>query len=818
MKLTPLPIDSFLEKILQSLKENNNLVLVAAPGAGKTTRLPPALMSLSKKKILVLEPRRVAALGAASRIAEENQWSLGQEVGYQVRFENKTHAQTQLIFLTEALLNRKLLQDPSLKDVDIVVLDEFHERSLYVDLSLGCLKELQELERPDLKIVVMSATLNAQKVSKYLNDAPVIEVPGQTQPLELIYSKEAQLLQTNTQWLERVCQLIKEAKNKTTKDILVFVPGIGEIERLSNALAEWSQKNNLQIKPLHGSLSLEAQKEVLKSSSQQKIVIATNVAESSITLDGLDTVIDSGLARQMNVHPKTGFAQLLLQRISKSSATQRSGRAARQFPGKAYRMWAKMDELSMPDQEIPEIMRSDLSEALLFLSQQGISDFENFSWFEKPQSLALQRALLELRNLSALDENNKITDIGKRLSQWPLPPRLSRLMLAAQQQGLLKLGADLCALLLEKDLLERREYHSTLSCDLSLRLEALEAYRQGKNFPGLISSRARQIDRSSEQLVNQKSSAQTMNSEKVQNLLFEAFADRLCRLRREGEDFAILRQGRGVKINKESLAKRSTFFLALNLADQDNSKDTLVSLASGLDSKKVLEKTQALAKLKQKLIFDDELQKIFVEEAKHLDEMPLENPRRRPASQEEAQQKLTELAFSKWDFIVQKNEALQAWMKRFSYFIQKKSLPELSEESLLKIIEQACFGENSLNSLFEKDLIYFFESTLESSLMNELKKQCPTEFIAPTGKRFKIHYEIFKDPYVEVKIQELFGLKETPQILNNTIPLTFHLLGPNYRPVQVTQDLASFWKNGYPEVRKELRARYPKHKWPEDPF
>src|SRR6185312_2528919 len=330
--LVSLPIDDFLPEILEKLKLHQNLIVSASPGAGKTTRLPPELLKLTDKKVLVLEPRRIAASSSADRIASERSWTLGQEVGYQVRFESRVGVDTRLIFLTEALLGRKLLTDPTLKDVGIVVLDEFHERSVHVDLALGLLKELQELERPDLKIVVMSATLDATTLKNYLPDSFVADIPGKIFPLETHLQKTGQLLQTNPQFIENVCEQARRASASLSAGhhCLVFLPGVGEIERCRERLEEFCSGQNFLLYTLHGSLSLEEQRQVLKSTTQSKIILATNIAESSLTIDGVDTVIDSGLVRQQRLDSKTGFSKLDLVRISKASATQRAGRAARQ--------------------------------------------------------------------------------------------------------------------------------------------------------------------------------------------------------------------------------------------------------------------------------------------------------------------------------------------------------------------------------------------------------------------------------------------------------------------------------------------------------
>jgi ATP-dependent helicase HrpB len=374
-----LPIDPFLAELREAARASPSLVLSAAPGAGKTTRLPPELLRITDKAVFVLEPRRIAAIGAAQRVAEENGWELGREVGYQVRFDNRSSRATRLLFLTEALLLRKLLRDPELRDVGCVVLDEFHERSLHVDLALAALLELQQLARPDLKIVVMSATLDARPLAEFLGGARVQEVPGKLFPLETLYDEKPQLLRTGPDFTERLQRLVQRAfQERPVGDLLCFLPGRGEIERLRGALEPWAGAKGARVFPLHGQLDLGEQRAALAPLPRgRKIILATNVAESSLTVDGVRTVVDSGLQLLSQLHPRTGFPSLDLVRISKASATQRAGRAARQGPGAVYRAWMPYDERSMKDFDPAEILRSDLAESLLLHSAEGLSVFES---------------------------------------------------------------------------------------------------------------------------------------------------------------------------------------------------------------------------------------------------------------------------------------------------------------------------------------------------------------------------------------------------------------------------------------------------------
>ncbi len=818
-----LPIDSQLDDILGQLKSARNLVLSAAPGAGKTTRLPPRLLELTTKKVLVLEPRRMAAAAAAQRIAEERGWQLSQEVGYQVRFEKRFSTNTPLIFLTEALLLRRLINDPELSDTGIVVLDEFHERSIYCDLALGLLKELQELSRPDLKIVVMSATLQAEPIAKFLGDCPIISVPGKSFPLTLNCIKEVQLLQTNPIFISRVTKKVREVQATTEKDILVFLPGIGEIQRVFNELDPWCKERKIQLLRLHGSLPLNEQQAVLRREQSPRIVLSTNVAESSVTLDGVDTVIDTGLARVMSIHPRTGFPLLSLQRISLAAATQRAGRSARQFPGRCFRLWSKMDELSMPAFDTPEIQRSDLSETLLFLASFGVSDFSNFSWFEKPSAQALQRAVDHLKTLQALDLNSRLTELGRDCLLFPLPPRLAKLMLFAEKIGQQQLGADLCSLLLERDALPKGGTHSETdshtACDLTYRWEFLQDWRQKKQTQGADPNKLKNIDRISEQLAQiARGKPSPIDKKQISYLVAATFADRICRRRKKGEPFAIMRDGRGITLAKTSTVRGAEFFLAIDPVEGIKDSESMVSLATEITKEAIEREFLKQIQIRFEVYFDKSQEKFFVKEFRALDRLPLEDARIRSATAAEAQTHLPNMSFDSFAEILTRNQNFCKWWNRYQLFCQSIKQEVFTDEQIRSALQQACYGENSLKSIYEKDLIYFFELELGPQLARKLNSDFPNMVLVPSGSQIPIHYEKGKPPFIEVRLQEVFTWATNPKIFNDSIPLTLHLLGPNYRPVQVTADLASFWKTAYPEVRSELRARYPKHSWPDDPL
>lgn len=812
---SPLPIDPFLPAILATVAGGRSLVLTAAPGAGKTTRLPPALLGKVQGQVLVLEPRRIAAIASAQRIAEENGWELGREVGYQVRFDNRTSRDTRLIFLTEALLLRRMLRDPELRGVGCVVLDEFHERSLHVDLALGALQELRQLSRPDLRLAVMSATLDPAPLLSFLGDADHADVPGKLHPLQVCYDTKPMQLRTGPDFTERMAKLVqKAAQEQPQGDLLVFLPGRGEIEWLRGELEGWAHSRNISVFALHGQLELAEQKEALRPRKNRKVILATNVAESSLTVDGVRVVVDSGLARVSQIHPKTGFASLDLSRISKASATQRAGRAARQAPGTVYRAWIPYDELSMKDYEPAELHRSDLSESLLLLAALGVSNPASFSWFEAPPAKALESARSFLLAIGAVNGAGALTGLGEKLRELPVHPRIAKLLVRGQEMGLGKLAAEIGALLSEPG--GRLAPGHGAENDLWLRRE------DWKRSPG--HPRHRSLEKSAQQLSGllRDGSEQTglparELEHKVPELLIEAYADRLCRRRRPHEPQALMAGGRGVKLHPDSSVRASTYFLAVELSEGRDVSETLVYQAVGIPDELVDSHARAEAKPVKRLEWDDEKARFFVTETKEWNGLPVGSSHRRPADPSELEGKLGELAFQRWERLTQANEELGAWLLRLKFLVKSDSKhSNLTEEQIKEGLELACFGETSFDALVKKDLASYFENLLPETQRAALTRECPTHLTVPTGNRMKIHYSEEQGPQVEVRLQELFGMKTAPRIAGQ--PVTLVLLGPNYRPVQVTRDLESFWKNGYPEVRKELRMRYPKHSWPEDPL
>jgi ATP-dependent helicase HrpB len=842
--MSPLPLDSAWPEIEHALREHLHLVLVAEPGAGKTTRFPPLLLASDllpkEKKVLVLEPRRLAARASALRIAHEQGWQVGGEVGYQVRFDNKTSPRTRLQFLTEGLLAKRLQNDPELSDVGAVVLDEFHERSQHTDLALGLLFELQQLARPDLRIVVMSATLDAERVSTYLGDAPVVKVKGRTYPVDVHHSARPMGLETGPAFLDRVAEMtlnVIEGVHPREGDVLVFLPGAREIRGVRERIATRAERAGFDCLELHGSLPLEQQdRAIRRDSNRSKIVLSTNIAETSLTIDGVGTVIDSGLARVSHVDA-LGFTRLSLSRISLASATQRAGRAGRQGPGHAYRLWSKFDESSMIEFDIPEILRTDLTDPLLALLSQGVTDAYGFSWFERPNGTALKAAQKTLSDLGFRDaKSGELTNDGREALKLPLAARLARLVLESARVGRIELGAQLAALLSEKDIVMRLsdlKAAATIQSDLVLRLHLLN--REGGDRV--------QVDRMAMANVKRVASAiesaaarvrvapskfkklSTLDADELAlRLILLAFPDRVCKRRKPKEAAARMVGAKGVWLSAFSAVETEDLFVALDAAEPPAhlvtgaKRDAQITVASYVERAWIEEFFPQSIGKKADFTFDSETLAVQKQTAVSFQDLPLENAHPSRPTADEAFPILIEAAKELWSVHFLKPEALGGLFDRLRFLREQFALDFDVAEVEAKFLEEACYHETRLSDVLAKPLEEIFLRHLPPTTSQLLEKEAPDRISVPSGSHIRVQYPEARAPFIEVRIQELFGMTSTPKLAKNRVPLTVHLLGPNYRPVQVTNDLESFWKNGYVEVRKELRLRYPKHSWPEDPY
>jgi ATP-dependent helicase HrpB len=842
-----LPIDDVLPEVISGLTSTDTgaLVLIAAPGAGKTTRVPPAVLDAglaeltngtsqrTQGQIVVLQPRRVAARAAATRISDERGTKLGEEIGYQVRHESKVSARTRIVVCTEGVFLRRLQKDPMLENTAVVIFDEFHERNLDSDLALALVRQVRNELRPDLKIIVMSATLDAEPVSHYLSNCPVVQSPGRTYPVNIEYLS----FQPSAVNLEQtVSDGVKKMLAASDGHILAFLPGVGEIRKTQELLEPIAERENLLLLPLYGDMPLEEQQRVLNQSAQRKVVLATNIAETSLTIDGITAVVDSGMARVNRLDTRLGLNRLVLERISQASADQRAGRAGRTASGDCLRLWTEREHKSMSAFNSPEIERVDLSECALQLLAWGEKDLQSFTWFETPPPASLSRALELLDRLDAL-ENGSLTELGRKMAQLPLQPRLASLLLEGAKLGQLKETALCAAMLSERDPLKRSTEktgakHKSES-DVLDRVWALKEFAEHghkHSFAGeLMVNPAKQILRAAEQLTRlldqvspskvpavQKSVQQAEQS--VMRAIMVAFSDRICKRREPGGKTAIMVSGRGVKLSNDSAVTDAEFFVAVELIETGQS-DATVRQASAID-KGWLPKSHLTTSID--VSYDTIREKVVASKCTRFCDLVIEEKvAALPQDIDPGEILAKALSAANVDVAALVDDHAKQYLARLNCLrenMPELELPQFSNEPWRDLLPLWCMGSASLAELKSHSFASILQSQLSHEQLTAIEQEAPAQIPVPSGNQIKLHYEDGKAPVLAVRIQELFGMTETPKVARSRQPVLMHLLAPNYRVQQITPDLASFWKNTYSEVKKDLKARYPKHSWPDNPL
>ncbi len=832
MTPSPLPIDGVLPELVAGLRAHPCAVLEAPTGAGKTTRVPPALLDAGlagSLRVVMLEPRRLAARAAARRIAFERGVELGGEVGFHVRFERKASRATRILVVTEGLLVRYLQDDPFLSDVGVLVFDEFHERSLHVDLALALARRVQLDARPDLRIVVMSATLRAARIAEWLGNAPIIKSSGRLFPVDVSY-----LDREPDRFVDReVARGVEKALAATEGDVLAFLPGVGEIRRTKEALATLASRRGVRVHELYGDLPAADQDAVLRRGDARKVILATNVAETSVTVEGVTAVVDSGLARRSRYDAGVGLDRLELVRISRSSADQRAGRAGRTQPGICLRLWTEGAQRSLQDEDDPEIRRVDLAGPVLQLLAFGERDPAAFPWFEAPPKLALDAATMLLARLGATDASG-ITDLGRTLSRFGAHPRLARLLVEGHARGIVFDASIAAAMLQERDPFMRHpsQRNSRRSdSDVVDRVRALRAFDRGGSSPAapgeLNTSAARYVLRAAEDFVREAARAlgdvgsDEHDEEALMRALLTAWPDRLARRREAGSRRAVMEGGRGVRLAEESGVVDHDLFVCVDLdgGERGERAEALVRQASAvdrawLDPADIHEESgvrfdaatgrvRALRRSTWNGLVLDEVETGAASEddvATALAAAAAEDlPRFLPLEDPDAANVLTRV------------RSLRAW-------IPEIGLPAYDNADLRALLPDFARGCRSLADLKRKDLATFLLERLPWDQRRALDEHAPERLAVPSGNSIRLTYEPGRPPVLAARIQELFGLAQTPSVARGRVRVVVHLLAPNGRPQQVTDDLASFWNGAYFEVRKELRTRYPRHSWPEDPW
>lgn len=808
-----LPIHECIPELRKVLAASSIVILEAPPGAGKSTILPLELLNegwLDGKKIVMLEPRRLAARSVSARMAQALNEELGETVGYSIRFERKISDRTRLEVVTEGLLARRMQQDETLSDVGLLIFDEFHERNLHADFALTLALEIQKIIRPDLKILIMSATLDTAGISALLGNAPVISSSGRQYPVAMNYSAEDDSKRLH----ENVCNLVLRAYSETTGDILVFLPGAGEILRTKEELEKRS--TGCMIHPLYGELSFAEQEEALQPNRHglRKIVLATSIAETSLTIQGIAVVVDCGYSRVPRFDPETGLDKLITIRVSKDTADQRAGRAGRLGPGICYRMWTETVQLHLQSSRRAEILDADLAPLLLNLYKWGHSDVSALTWITVPPHPAVEQAKSLLKDLGAV-ENEKITAHGKELLALPAHPRIAHMLIAGRESNLTSLTCDVAALLDERDPMGNNH-----GSDLSLRCEELAKWRKKERVLGdrFRYERIEKLAKFWRNLLKVKED-KMFNPYDVGTLLAAAYPERIA-FRQSGTHYR-LANGRKAQLPEHDPLSHEKWIVAAHL--HMNQQGAKIFMAAPLDEESV----KHLSKENIRVTWDSATGTLIARKEKSIGEIVTGFSIITEVPQEQLNELLCGALKQDGESLLDWNEDVVQLQRRMNLLRTSEAnnnWPDFNREFLLehpeKWIAPYFTARMRKKDDFKKlNLVEILTATLSWEQQQQFDKLVPAKIEVPSGSMISIQYQDHNAPPVlSVRLQELFGMTDTPTICNGNVKLMIHLLSPGYKPVQVTQDLRSFWNTTYAEVRKELRSRYPKHSWPDDPW
>ncbi len=824
MAFPPLPITPALPEIDRSLRDGH-LVLGAPPGSGKTTLVPLALLAsdwLAGRQILMLEPRRPAARMAAHRMAQLLGEEVGKTVGYQVRFDRKIGPRTRIEVLTEGLLLRRLQADPELADVGLVIFDEFHERSLPADLSLALCRDVADGLREDLRLLLMSASMDARGLAEVIG-AQCLEASGRSHPVEIQYLASDPPAGRLPRVLE---QLAHRALEAHAGDVLVFLPGKGEIRRLADSLGDLAGRG-IEVQPLHGDVPPERQDAIIRSTGgARRVILATDIAETSLTIEGIGVVIDSGLSRKPHFDPNSGLTRLHTDFISQASALQRAGRAGRLGPGVCYRAWSETRQRRLDHEIRPEILEADLAPLVLALADWGVTEPDGLAWVTPPPQAHWAQARELLVQLDALDTQGRITVTGRAMSRLPVHPRLAHMLLAALDPDTRRLAADIAALLGERDPMQRRG-DEPLPCNIEPRLEALTRWRRdGRAPPGFDRYGLQRIDQVADQLrrlaTDAAPSARTVQPASPGTLLALAFPDRVALARRPGAHCYLLRNGRAACLPERDALRGQDLLVAASL--DAGRREGRIWLASSLDRSDLDPLFAEQIQQARELRWDPERQAVVARRVRRLGALVLEEQPDTLTPQDDPIPLLFEQVRERGLDLFDQSKPLRQLQGRIGLLrkhLPEQDWPDLSDEMLVETLEEWLSpwlsGCTSLRELRQVPVMEAQEGELGWQRVQAVDRLLPSHYDTPAGTRRPIEYPADGEPILRVPLQEMLGQTETPRIAEGRIPLLLHLLSPAMRPLQITGDLANFWREAYPEVRKEMRGRYPKHAWPEDP-
>jgi ATP-dependent helicase HrpB len=868
----PLPIDALLPEIVAALRAGPALVVEAPPGAGKTTRVPLAIREaglVGDREVVVLEPRRLAARLAARRVAAELGERPGETVGYQVRFEEVAGPRTRIRYVTEGLLTRRLLSEPTLSGVGAVVLDEIHERHLPGDLALAFLRRLQRTVRPDLLLVAMSATLDADPVARFLG-APCLRAEGRRFEVAVEHLSPEEAAR-DERLEERVARAVRRIHRERTVregvgDILVFLPGAAEIRRAREALSAWAAGASVDLLPLHGDLPPDEQDRAVRPGPRPKVILSTNVAESSVTIEGVAAVVDSGLARVASHSPWSGLPTLEVRKVSRASAAQRAGRAGRTGPGRALRLYTRHDHDLRPAFEVPEVQREDLAETLLALAGLGLRPAAGtprageLELLEAPPGPALAAATALLRRLGATDEGGALTSVGRAMLALPVHPRLGRLAVEAAARGAAAEGALLAALLGERDLRERRPLDGgalppTGDSDLLELAQLFDEAARARFDPdrlrrmGVAPGAAQAVERSRRQLAGlarglpgpprgaPRGSTRELEAALLHATL-AAYPDRVARRRGPGSDEIVLVGGGSARLDPASVVREAPLLVALDAEERRalrpaqggrppppgaagaRATDVRVRLASAVTQEMLLDHFPGALRYEEAISWNAGAERVEASERLVYEDLVLEEGRAARPDPELLSARLAEEALSRGARAFAPEGELDALLARLAFAATQApdaGLAPPGEAELEAALREAARGRRSFAELREVDLASVLLGRLEPRGRAALERLAPERITLPGGRSTRVHYQAGKPPWVESRLQDFFGMAQGPTVAAGRVPLVLHLLAPNGRAQQVTTDLAGFWDRHYPALRRELSRRYPRHTWPADP-
>ena len=843
MPKNDLPIYELESSVVSALQANNRLILQAPTGSGKSTQIPQIVLDhglAGSGEIVVLQPRRLATRMLANRVAYERKVRVGDEVGYQIRLDRVCSAKTRIRFVTEGVLLRQMLNDPNLRGMSVLVFDEFHERHLYGDITLARALEVQEKSRPDLKVIVMSATLETAILGQYMAPCETLTSAGRTYPVEIDYLDRAVRPEEKAVWDVAVEELERLAPD-TDGDALIFMPGAYEISRTISAARNSRTLSNFVVLPLHGELPAQEQDAAVARYDRRKVIVSTNVAETSLTIEGVRLVIDSGLARIARFDPHRAINTLLVERISRASADQRAGRAGRTAPGICLRLWTELEHAQRPAQETPEVRRLDLAEVVLTLKASGVVDVAKFRWLEAPDPKSLAKAEMLLADLGAIDADGAITELGRRMLAFPAHPRYARMLLAAHERGCVPAICQIAALTQGKSVLPRAQgkqqqedredlFGGDAGSDLFVMMRALR-YAENANFNpqklrpiavnGIAAREASGLTQQFRAIARDEGlddEARDTSSETLAKCILAGFPDQVgVRLDRGTLRVQLVHGRRGV-LARDSVVHDAELIVAGEIREVDSRDDvqTLITLATAIREDWLREIFPDGFSKATEVFYDSTQRRVMARRLTKFRDLEIRVERTDDVPSEQAAAILAaevtagRLKLENW------NHDVEQWIVRLNQLADwcpEYELPKLTTEDRHTLVEQLCLGASSYRDIKDRQVWNVVKSWLSPAQIDLLDKMAPERLELPNGRKAKITYAENTQPTLGARIQDLYGVDSDLRIAGNKIPLVIQVLAPNYRPVQITTSLSTFWKESYPKLKQELSRKYPKHEW-----